>query len=291
MKKFIFIIPTVILFACELAVDIELPKEAPRFTVNSVFNPDSLWQVSLRESENIFEYEIFDSITNANIELYEAGQKITTLKHKKGGLYEATNLYPEIGKTYELKITSPDYPSCSAISFIPLKPILTDTSFQFREFNDIELGVRIEFTVHDPPQENFYEIILITEYVNTNPETGEVRKFRRFKYMQEEDEIEGEIRRTPAVAGYITSDVAFNGKEKKFSFEHFIPKLEPNSERKQIVVVRSWNRDLFEYYSTAKLQSDTRGDAFGQPVLVYNNIKNGLGIFGGYSQVMFSFQE
>ena len=50
-------------------------------------------------------------------------------------------------------------------------------------------------------------------------------------------------------------------------------------------LLRTVTEEYYQYNYTRKLQSFVRNNPFAQPVQVFDNIENGLGIFAGYSQM------
>jgi hypothetical protein len=53
------------------------------------------------------------------------------------------------------------------------------------------------------------------------------------------------------------------------------------------VVLASTTEALFRYEQTRKLHKSVRENPFAEPVAVYTNVQNGVGIFAGYT-AMFS---
>ena len=94
---------------------------------------------------------------------------------------------------------------------------------------------------------------------------------------------------------YIVSDELFNGKEHnlRVSFDYYKYEVSPKYEDLMIeytkhrsdaeftLYLQSLNKDLFYYIKTARMAlNGSLIEGFSEPVQVYTNIENGLGIFG-----------
>ena len=59
-----------------------------------------------------------------------------------------------------------------------------------------------------------------------------------------------------------------------------------NDKREYWVEVAQCSLDYYEYYRTYILQVSQRINPYSEPVIVYSNIKNGVGIFAGFNRQM-----
>ena len=83
----------------------------------------------------------------------------------------------------------------------------------------------------------------------------------------------------------VINDNLFNGKAKTFSLDIDLSNLYNynNEPIKFYISLYSISKDYYLYAVTSQAQQNTNGSPFSEPVMVYNNIKNGYGIFaGGY---------
>lgn len=88
----------------------------------------------------------------------------------------------------------------------------------------------------------------------------------------------------------IFSDELINGKEYELNFYQstgysdeyeFRPEL--GEFRDYTIILQSITRDMFLYLKSIDLQEFNDDLPFTEPVPIYNNVENGLGIFGSYS--------
>ena len=88
------------------------------------------------------------------------------------------------------------------------------------------------------------------------------------------------------MSGYVLSDDLFNGREKtlyaKIStwqlFDYYYQDL-PQSPL--YIHLYSISEDLYRFILTYNKYTDALGNPFAEPVNIYSNVKNGLGIFSG----------
>ncbi len=93
----------------------------------------------------------------------------------------------------------------------------------------------------------------------------------------------------PAYKGFaLFSNTLFKGQEKELTIllkenkfaSNYFPDLVA---QRHIIAYGTASEDFVKYYQTTQLQADAIANTFAEPVQVYNNITNGLGIFAGYT--------
>jgi hypothetical protein len=66
---------------------------------------------------------------------------------------------------------------------------------------------------------------------------------------------------------------------------------EEQARRVEIVVeLQSISRDYYHYLRTRNLSERTGDNPFGEPIQIFNNIQNGIGILGGYTSSVYRFE-
>jgi len=285
MKKHFLPLLLISLFACELIVDVEVPFEHAQLTLNTFFNPDSVWEADVSLNRHILSDTAFQKIENALLVIYENDSPVDTLHHAGNGNYRSDSERPQIGKTYVIRATADGYEPVSAQSQIPSPAQITRVDVTFTESASDDrphAKIDIKFT-DDALEHNFYQITLEgeREYIDRN--FGGKSTTRSPISIESDD---------PAIAENINAnnsilikDVLFNGKEVELSFKTRDGNV--SAFTGIIVTLRTVSEDLYKYKTTSQLQGNTSGDPFAQPVNVYNNIENGFGVFAGYSQSNF----
>lgn len=291
----IFFVGT-LLFGCELVVDVEVPLERRRLTLNSFFTPDSVWKANIVLSRHILDNaESYDSVTNANIVIYQDGVPIQALTHIGYGEYRSAtgNILP--GTTYEIRADVPGYSSVRSKSSVPTPVRIKDLNVTFEQTDSWSQEAIFSFKFNDLPNEaNYYEVKLLVhrknKYFNGMDTIESV--YEGSAYIESED---------PAIQsenngfhdGLIFKDILFEGKEVTVKFKTYLGRSYPSGNSEEVtykVYLRTLSEDYYLYMTTASLQEYTSGDPFAQPVTVYNNIENGFGVFAGYGEDAITYE-
>ncbi|WKN43986.1 DUF4249 domain-containing protein [Tunicatimonas pelagia] len=163
--------------ACETAIETDVPRNPPQLTVNSLFNPDSVWQVELTQNRYILDSEPFASVPDAEVQVLQNGQTVAILDYVQdapfigNSIYRAESSYPQTGEDYTLEVNHPTLGSLFANGQAPESQItitraVLDTLDQRTEANisnnAVAYGLTIQF--EDPPEENFYSLSVLLQY-------------------------------------------------------------------------------------------------------------------------------
>jgi hypothetical protein len=257
-------------------VNIDVPLEKPLITLNSVFNPDSVWNVQLNLNRHVLDKNPYASVDDAEVSIYENSILVNKLDFIKNGKYRSQNGKPLAGKVYEVKVTSNANGEVSAKSMAPQPVQNLSVEFLKPETESYNNRYIVNLTFIDAPGEkNYYKITAEGDlYFFTSNKIGKntvVIPIKERGQSEEDDQGDAEI---------LFSDLLFDGKKYSISIAaSFYTNLSQ-------VRLSLWSvsEDYYNYKQTLQLQSKTSNNPFAQPVNVYNNIKGGFGIFGGYSQ-------
>jgi hypothetical protein len=281
MKNYFLILFLVVLFGCELIVDVDVPFEHPQLTLNSFFSPDSLWSANLSLNRHILnDSSSFERLGNGVIVIFNEGQPVDTLIHQGNGLYSSDTGKPQVGINYEISATTPDHGMVMSRSIIPAPaPIVRAEITETDPNPDDGNNAKLKITFQDNGAEtNYYQILVEEEYEFYDYSMDKIHTTRFRIHLESED---------PAIRdeqfnwseGILLKDVLFNGREIEFSFNTYV-----NNFNNVAILLRTVSEDYYNYKSTFQLQDETSGDPFAQPVNVHNNIENGFGIFAGFSE-------
>jgi hypothetical protein len=283
MKKYLIFLIPLLWMQCEMVVDVDVPLETPKITINAIFNADSVWLVKLNKSKYVLDESDFQVIENAQVTINEDGQLYDILEYADYGIYKSRlNKKPEFGKNYEIEVVSSGLETVTAISSLPDTAVINNIQFRWEEgkSNDRNFNYAIDITMKDNPEsENFYELTLYQGYHYVDWYTQDT------------------VYQTYPI-GIFTDDAAFNEgsdnevifDDKLFNGKDFTVTIKGNyygtgnEDDKFILHIKSLSKDLFRYKITNSLQSSSSGDPFAQPVHVYNNIEKGFGVFAGYHE-------
>ncbi|MEI6411196.1 MAG: DUF4249 domain-containing protein [Bacteroidota bacterium] len=239
-------------------------------------------------------------VKNAKVELYEDSQlKLSAPQSslKQNGWYETftgPGIY-KAGKTYELRVSHPELPTATAQQIMP-NPVSVD-SVRIREKagidNDGTALYSIDVFLHDKPGEkNYYGIKVTTTDFYTSPifdqngiligyDTIQIGEQRVFPYASDDPNAElGDDM-------LVVSDQFFDGQAYKFSFKSDYY----NQSATYNVRVRAITEDQYLYAVSLQRQLDAEDFPLSEPVVVHNNVKNGIGVFCLYNEQLFTIHK
>ncbi len=269
ISAFILVL-TLLLSSCDSVVELDLPTHKPQLVVNSVINPDSLFTVDVSASRSPFVNGSHKQLSDATVQVYQAGQLRYSLKHVGNGIYKADHK-PLALQHYELRVSAPGFPNARTQNFIPAQPRLTDLRASKVNYTSDNGPTRnLSFTLDDAAgQENYYLIQAYTpdtSYADHKPYKRAVN-LGFVSPIQEEFTME---------ARYFFSDKLIDGQQTKFTISiAYVPN------RTIYFHVTQITKEYYEYART--LNKQAAGDDFGKtPTPVANNVQGGMGLFAGY---------
>lgn len=132
---------------------------------------------------------------------------------------------------------------------------------------------------------NYYELFMELENEHYNHDRQEMEYYRHRVHMiskdaaiqDDNDSFSGSL---------LFKDLLFNGRDIELTFE--ISGSGISNHGITVVTLRTLSEAGYNYLKSRRLQDDTSGDPFAQPVNVYNNVQHGFGIFAGYSASVYT---
>lgn len=282
--KNILFLSTVLLVGCETVMDVNIELEKPMLVVNSVFNKDSVWRVDVSLTRHVLSnYDVVKPVSNATVSILdeqtnEVLEVLTLSQISSGGVYRG-KLKPEVMKNYKVNVDVNGYASAESAEHVPELVPLTqvDIDEDALQSTGVPVPVKIYFT--DPVAvDNFYQLKAAYKTYHINYPTGDTIWYTYPLHMNFEDPALTE--NDEYVEELLLTDRLFNGKEHTISFN-----LDQSvgGEGTISICFNTISESYYDYETTLKLQRQVSGDPFSQPVQVFTNIKNGLGIFAGYN--------
>jgi Domain of unknown function (DUF4249) len=228
-------------------------------------------------------------VLNATVEMYEEQQKWLNLlpgttKNQSTRVYLApVSNALQTGKTYTMRASHPDFKTVQARQVMPgplnVGPIVLRPDFGVNEFG--EKTSMIEVRINDPAAENnFYEIAVFgpSGYSITFNTVNGVTTRDTTYYT---NSLNGSFNDVNIKTGFdnsgLVGDRAFNGKT--YVYQVFIPKYYTDSKGKIELRIRSVTEDYFKWSTSYYQKISSEENPLVEPVSVYGNLENGLGIF------------
>lgn len=277
------------LMSCEQFLEVDLPGQEPKLVLNSLIEPSDTVKVFLTQSRGVLsgkEYDEFDLVKDATVQLKDGTGKIYTLDYiDRSRPYDTNAFYYLSGKdlaggeSFEISVAKEGFPTISSEEVLPQKVIIKSIEMTNLGSNgglDTEDVFEVVVKFSDPPGKDFYEISgeILGQDIFVNG--GDTTYFfyssalypKPVNPIYEKDYLLRNV--------ILFRDNLLNGTESEMVFRTSIRR---NLDMKVTIRLSHVSESYYRYYDTADLQQYNSGDILSQPVLVYTNIKNGLGIF------------
>lgn len=328
MKKYILISLLLLSFiSCTKTIDFDDEGMANQLVLNSIIYPDQGIRANLTASTSILNRQISAGgglMADGTVEVYENG-KLLKDQYSPTGVFEFTDIRPKPGATYKMVAKSLGK-QLEAETTVPNKVevISIDTMVVKSQFLNKRLQVDVK--IKDVPGDNFYRILVSREnlVLVLNADGKGNRKYFRStieQWISSDSPVfnslynnfgSEEFDTGPDNDYHIFPDDYFKGKEytiqffiNNYSFSNLSfpggygdpsnPSMNGDSRpiyERNIVHIQHLSKDLFTYLKYLKLYNFYHDNPFAEPVPVYSNVKNGVGLFAGFNdEVKFTYEK
>jgi hypothetical protein len=271
----------------------KLPEQDSRLVVNCLMYADSIIKVDVSLSKSILDNKPYVLPENADCELYEDDTPVEKLVHQGKGRYTAAKI-PTSGHIYKVKVILQGYASCEGSTKIPTEANLTGVTrydtlkSRLSIFEDTTGGpaskkifvsgsLKLSFRISDNSSEkNYYSATATAFYFDSTGNS--IPGMCQLNYPETNDPFAEELEQGPwleiddskSAGGYVTTEIELSpdGMQLDFKPTDFIILMQ----------VHSLTAEYFNYQKSLNQQAMVSGDIFSEPVLVYSNVSNGMGI-------------
>ena len=233
-------------------------------------------------------------VKGGKAELYQDGQKWLTLNPLNAdSTFVLVGKLPQTlrpGSTYEIRAEHPDFPKTSAVQVMP-GDFVVDSARVRRNIGSGQFGEKfdlIEVYLQDPPGiRNYYEVVISDFYLNLvyNPNTGTVDTLGYAEYPIYVDDYTDPNVSFGFRSGGLISDQFFAGQAYKFQ-----ARVSSGSASTFTVRVRNITEDYYRWSRSYQSKYDTEDNPLVEPISVFNNLVDGLGIFSVAREKVFIVQ-
>jgi len=291
----VFLIATV---SCEAPFDPELFEGEPSLVVVSNFSPNTPIEVFVSISQTVIGQVETEYLATAQVDVFRSDTLLESLEvatMRQGGdllpYYTHPTFMPQEGQTYTLRVEAEGFAAVTASSSIPKQVNLENVGVQNLNYTEDEEGrfytYDIEVEFQDPPFEsNYYHLNVYQQFRPLAPSPagdtllGELPTYRIF--------FSPELNTNYIIAnhdgGILLEDTPFDGTFAELSFPvEFMMNKDEEELGSLLIELRSVSEEYFLFHSSLSKQREQEDRPLQEPVLVYNNIQNGHGIFAGFS--------
>lgn len=308
MKYLLFLIgASVALTSCQNFFSQTVEIDPPDYTASLVFHElisdqDDSLKISLTRNfgvlEQVDDYKKWD-VKGATVEWWQNGQKVLTLlplSADSAQVYAGVLPAPlQAGQEYQIKVSHPDFEPVTATQVLPSPVEKVDNIVFKRQISNNEFGEpisQLEFNIADKADEkNFYEFFLqvdnISKFlVGIEPDGTPIYDSVSYTYTVPFDVTFDPNLREGLGNSQLLNDQFTNGQEYKFKGQ-FLDYQGPDQSQEFYLVVRTVTQEYYYWSKSYLQQSNAGGNPLAEPISVYNNLENGLGIFGMYAEKRF----
>lgn len=288
---------------CEKEVQLNINEVDSKLAVLCNFSPDEPFILELSKSKSINSTKLGTNIVNnADVQICVDNVVIETIlplntSPDANSKFQSTQALPKTKQVYTLKIDAEGLAPITATSSIPeaieishstigaIVPFETDDDET--EGYHVRLGVQFEDPAHET---NYYQISFFQEILTSEPAAQEnnIETSSNDGYSFIDDDIINNFNLIDG--GILFKDLTFNGTTKEFVFQpkFFYKPGTPSSTATPINIIielRSVSEEYYKYYTSIYRQSSQDNNTpFSNPTVIYSNVKNGYGVFAGYSK-------
>jgi hypothetical protein len=290
----IVIIAVFLTSSCEKVIEPEeLPEQDPRIVVNSIIYSGASITSQLNSSKSILSGKDFKFIDNAEADLYEDDRFLERLQSLKNGSYTSV-AQAQVGRKYTLKINASGYPGVEGSAFVPhdleIKKIEQyDTAnsylskYSSGSFESLNGALKFRLYINDDiNSRNYYRVEVYPYFFDLNGVLLD-RNYSLYINVPNQNENVQAANNTVEVS----DAVVVNGNEVMLDMAVNINM--GGYQIRDIETVEVWiaasqvSEDLYKYKATLNQQAYAGANFFSEPVLVHNNITNGMGIMAAFN--------
>ncbi len=290
-RKFFIFIWVVLLFTfgCEEPVDLDLKQEEEKIVVISEFAPDGPFEVVVSKSKGILSNgtsEESSYVLDAEVQILQDGQIIEELvltreevgnsNRKQLLYYRGQEPIRKRSGTHEVRVNVPEYKTLTSFDAIP-QTAVSISAFSKLNFNEsssqLDLGLRFD---HIDPEAHYH--LLLTEILKV-PSAEEDMNLYPLDFTI--------VGNAPKYLAHFGSGVLIKGEDLLIGTTKLNIRtrllLFPDLHQELVAELRTVSENYFDYHSSLSLQTQQQDSILAKPVILFNNIENGLGNFAAYN--------
>lgn len=304
IRYLLLVLPTFLLFSCEDVVDLPVDSQS-ELVVFSNFSDQNGLEVYVYKTRSILTNEPTEYIKDAVVKVYKGDELLEELAivqpldpQQNPPFYRTNHLVPEFDVEYTIEVKVEGYKTISAKNSIPtpvnLEAVTFDPSVSAGIGEEVNVDFDISVSLQDPANiENFYHLKFYQELTPyTISAVGDT--ILGNPYLAFPTEVNEVNENDPPVKyesdqSFLMEDVQFDGQYITLAFTGAYS-FDPSKTLGRFKIeLRTVSRAYYLYHDSLNRQN-RNGNQFGNGVVVFNNIDNGVGNFSGFTSKVNSFR-
>jgi len=293
-KKILQLLLMLLLISCDMDfvkdIKVDLGSGPEELVLNAIIEPNKPFSVQLSLTQSVLNDKYPTFLNDAVMLLQSDGKTLDTLIQTYGKY--TSDLFLEPYVSYTLKTTVPGFETAEVDINFPEKTYISDVNsnkITIQEADNYSYqALSISFNLHDTPG-NSYFVMMIR---NKTYDQFEFWKSRDAVFVQSgSGEISGgnsvdEI----SVSDYIWfTDELFSNSQRAITIQIPLYSAEfQNFSAEYDLIVYSITEEYYDFLRRFALQEQSRSNPFAEPVEVFGNVKNALGIVTGIQSETYS---
>ena len=296
MKIFSILFFCILVFSsCEKDITVKVPKKPPRLVINAILERTKPIEIMVGKSRHILDsielsiepYIVKDAV----VVIYENGIPYDTLVYQPNYTYKSPqNKSIRDGYTYSVKVSATGFTSVEASAIVPSvseAPGVTRVK-DARVTSYGEHQDEVTVTLNDPTEKNFY----LLQIYHADAGFGGSTEYPIYCASTTDKDLE-KVGEDPDplstdncydAGNLIMKDDNFNGRQKQLRFYIESSQLQDytlpgGGTSKPYVKLSRISEDYFKYIKSYHVYNYSGDNPFAEPVNVFTNVVNGLGIF------------
>lgn len=283
--------------SCKKEFIIDIASNYNIIVVNSFFTNEEKLSVTVTRSMAPQDNKNIQELSKARVSLFKDDSFLEYLTYSKLandtiGQFQSTHI-PQLNSIYRIEVANNEMKTVTGQSSIPQKvEIESDSAIWLKWINpeDSSFTIRFyfEFTIPDPIQNNYYYFTISAPVFDTSNQTKE---FMSWQYAQilTSDLPNHELYINNAI---LFKDLQFSSTKKKITGtatmggkpDYFLYGLGNSywlDKSKLRIKLHSLSKESYLFCSSFTKKMVAQDDIYAEPVVIYSNIENGLGLFAG----------
>ncbi|GJM35358.1 MAG: hypothetical protein DHS20C18_43590 [Saprospiraceae bacterium] len=280
MKNILFLSLVAVSFsACELTVETDLPDYEKQMVVHC-YPSQETFSTTVSTTVGLLENKNPELLEDANVELYENDQLILSLS---GNTAMPMDQALTNGQKYTLKVTHPDFEAMEATQVmpnqVPVKKAVYKMNSGVDDFGD-QVDV-LQISIDDPAgEENYYEFGLFIQQDPNFPDAI------NYLYPAENNSLGVSVIYSDLL---IANDQLFDGQSYTISAK--FNSYYHNDTEKYILMWRNITKERYLYLKSVTAHVYASDDPFAEPVGLFSNFDQGLGVFALYNEATYDVEK